>query len=360
MKLNSWTEWGELKEVVVGNCSMLDVININHSFRFFFETNVSNDFLEKSITLKKRLSQQRQEDLDQIAQTLEKLGYKTFRPERPKLGAKFRTPVFEEELIGAENIRDQTLIFGDEIIETSPLWDRRYFENELLKDIFNHYFENGARWTCSPKSRMRESDYDRKFISGLTPEEIQKKYEETSAYEIMFDGAQCLRFGRDLVMNVSTANHWKGFQWLKRHLGENARIHPVNLTDHHIDGMFMPLREGLLLINCVGMQEKVQLLPDWLKKWEIIRVPKTHHASEDSPLQMASANINVNVLPLSPKKTLIFEENEGDSKPLADLLVQNDFEPVIVRLRHSRIFAGGLHCVTLDTVRDDRPVWFSK
>ncbi len=359
MKLNSWTEWGELKEVVVGHCSMLDVININHSFRFFFETNVSNDFLERSVTLKKRFSEQRQEDLDQIAQTLERLGIKTLRPLRPEVGARFRTPVFEEELIGAENIRDQSLIFGDEIIETSPLWDRRYFENELLKEIFNDYFEKGARWTCSPKSRMRESDYDRKFISGFSPDEIERKYSEPSAYEIMFDGAQCLRFGRDIVMNVSTANHWKGLQWLRRHLGDRARIHPVNLTDHHIDGMFMPLREGLLLINCVGMQEKVQLLPDWLKKWKIIRVPEPL-GSEESILKMASANINVNVLPLSPKKTLVFEENEGDSRQTVDLLVQNGLEPIVVRLRHSRIFAGGLHCVTLDTVREDGPVWFSK
>lgn len=339
---------------------MLDVININHSFRFFFKDNISNFFLEKSVSLKKRFSEQRQEDLDEIASTLTKLRIKVQRPVRLKLDQNFRTPYFEEELIGAENIRDQTLILGHEIIETPPLWNRRYFENELLKDIFYAHFRSGANWTTAPKSRMREQDYDFNFISNKTPREIFQTYDgKMSHHDIMFDAAQCMRFGRDIVMNISNANHWAGYQWLQRHVGERFEIHPVNLTDHHIDGMFVPLREGLLLINCQGMKEKIRLLPEWLQKWDYIQVTSLH-ASESSEFHMASANIKVNVLPLSPKKTMIFEENPGDSQELSESLVKSGIEPVIVRLRHSRIFGGGLHCVTLDTERDDGPAWFSK
>lgn len=359
-QLNSWTEWGNLKEVVVGHCSMLDVININHSFRFFFKDNIQNNFLEKSLSLKKRFTEQRQEDLDEISKQLSSMGISVKRPTRLKMLDNFRTPFFEEELIGAENIRDQTMIIGNEIIETSPIWNRRYFENELLKDIFIDHFNRGAKWTAAPKSRMREEDYDFNFISGLTPKQIQSHFEKApKQYDIMFDGAQCLRFGYDIVMNVSCGNHWSGLKWLQRQLGENFSIHPVNLTDHHIDGMMIPLREGLMLINHFSMAEKIKLLPDWLQKWDYVRVSTPHKSEESDEFKMASANINVNVLSLSPKKVMIFEEAKGDADALAESLMKYDIEPVVVRLRHSRIFGGGLHCVTIDTIREDVPKKFS-
>ena len=69
---------------------------------------------------------------------------------------------------------------------------------------------------------------------------------------------------------------------------------------------------------------------------------------------LASSNINVNVLPLSEKEVMIFDELGTIDYSLARELEKNGFEPVPVRLRHSRLFGGGLHCCTLDTVRDDK------
>ena len=356
---NSWNEWDELKEVIVGHCSMIDTININHSFRFFLKENVHNDLLAKSVTLKRRLSEQRQEDLDNISAHLMKLGINVLRPNRVTMDKEFRTPYFEEELIGAENIRDQTMIVGDTIIETTPIWNRRYFENELLKDIFQSYFRNGAKWVMSPKCRMRDVDYDYDFVKDLSGPELHARYEaQQIPFEMMFDGAQCLRFGYDILMNVSCANHWAGYLWLQRYLGEKFKVHCVSITDHHIDGMMIPLREGLVLMNHFSMKERLKLLPGWLQKWEFLQVSTPHDVAEEG-FHMASANINVNVLPLSPKKTMIFEEVAGRADPLAELLVKHGVEPIVVQLRHSRIFGGGLHCLTLDTVRDGGPKRYS-
>lgn len=359
LKLNSWNEWDNLKEVIVGHCSMIDTININHSFRFFLKENVKNEMLERSVTLKRRLSEQRQEDLDNISATLVNMGIVVHRPNRITMDKNFRTPYFEEELIGAENIRDQTLIVGDEIIETTPIWNRRYFENELLKDIFQGYFRLGAKWSMSPKCRMRDVDYDYNFVKDKNEEELRSLYSPQAVpFEMMFDGAQCLRFGYDILMNVSCANHWAGYLWLQRHLGDKFKVHCVSVTDHHIDGMMIPLKEGLVLMNHFSMKERIQLLPKWLQKWEFLQV-STPHTASDEDFFMASANINVNVLPLSPKQTMIFEEVKGAATPLAELLDKNGIDPVVVQLRHSRIFGGGLHCLTLDTVREGKPSRYS-
>ena len=39
-----------------------------------------------------------------------------------------------------------------------------------------------------------------------------------AGFEMMFDGAQCVRLGKDIVANVSTANHALAVDWLERHL----------------------------------------------------------------------------------------------------------------------------------------------
>jgi glycine amidinotransferase len=47
----------------------------------------------------------------------------------------------------------------------------------------------------------------------------------------MFDGAQVLRFGRDLVFNAATENHRMGARWLSRHLRARHRVHVVEIAD---------------------------------------------------------------------------------------------------------------------------------
>ena len=69
-------------------------------------------------------------------------------------------------------------------------------------------------------------------------------------HEIMIDGAQCVRFGKDILVNVATANHEAGYQWLARHCGDRFRLHRVyRMTDNHIDSIILPLRPGKLLLR---------------------------------------------------------------------------------------------------------------
>ena len=48
--------------------------------------------------------------------------------------------------VPALNIRDNTLILGDEIIETPPAVRSRYLETRFLAPLFAKYFDLGARW----------------------------------------------------------------------------------------------------------------------------------------------------------------------------------------------------------------------
>lgn len=357
MKVNIHTEWGKLREVVVGTCYNISDINVDTSFRLFFLKNIEDKLIGNSIKLQKRLVEQRQEDLDGLALTLEKMGILVHRPKKLDLVKEFKTPNFSDVLCPVDNPRDQSLIIGNEIIETSCQWRRRYFENDLMKDIFYKYFRNGAKWTSAPRPMMSENNFDFSNMPWEENPELRAKVNESHNFEIMFDGAQCLHFGKDIIFNISTKNHELGADWLERHLGDSYKIHRVYITDHHIDGMFMPLRPGTLLINPLSMEDKLHLLPKELQKWEILKVPFSH-SEVQGDINLASANINVNVLPLSEKKVLLFSTTGEVDTPFAEMLATKGFEPVTVRLRHSRMFGGGLHCATLDMNREDELITY--
>lgn len=355
MNLQVHNEWDPLKEIVVGNCYNISPFNVEMSFKLFFAKNITNKLVQKNISLQQKLIEQRQEDLDHFAKVLESNNIKVFRPKKLEQIAKFKTPEFEDFLSPVDNPRDQTLIVGNQIIESSCQWRRRYFENDLMKDIFYHYFKKGAKWSCSPRPTMSKESFDFSSMSWEEDPELKDYRAEQNSFEIMFDGAQCLKFGTDIVMNVSTENHKLGFLWLKSHLGDKYKLHQVEITDHHIDGMFMPLRPGVLLINPLSMKDKIDLLPKELQKWDMIQVPEEHKEnSQDMNPLLASANINVNVLPINERQVLIFDHEGNKKTKLGEVLEKAGFETILIRLRHSRMFGGGAHCATLDTVREGK------
>jgi glycine amidinotransferase len=351
--VNIYNEWGDLKDIVVGNCYNIDEINVDLSFKLFFSKNITSNLVKKNISLQRKLVEQRQEDLDGLATLLQSHNINVRRPQKLKVVKEFSTPNFKDFLCPVDNPRDQSLIIGNEIIETSCQWRRRYFENDLMKDIFMDCFKKGAKWSTSPRPTMTDDSFDFTNMPWEEDPELRNYKGDSNRFEIMFDGAQCLKFGRDIIMNVSTANHRLGAMWLERHLGPDFKLHIVELTDHHIDGMFMPLKPGVLLLNPTSMSSLIHKLPEPLQKWKHIIVPDEHiELKHDNQPQLASSNINVNVLSINEKQVLVFDHEGTKHTPMTKALEQNGFEAIPVRLRHSRMFGGGLHCATLDLYRD--------
>ncbi len=356
--INIHTEWDPLKEIVVGNIGKWSNIHPDFSFLLYYQDNVKNVFLENSIELQQHVIKQRQEDLDQMARVLSSRGVIVHRPLPLQKLHPFETPEFKDWPSACHNPRDQFLVMGNEIIETSCQWRKRYFENDFMKPILLEQFRQGAKWTSAPRPAMGMNSFDLEHIKTFgNAEKILENWTETpSALEIMFDGAQCLKFGKDIVMNIRTKNHELGLKWLQRHFEDRYRFHPVALTDNHIDGMFMPLSEGKLLINSGSMKSKIHLLPKFLKSWDIIE-PKsasseTINSQERGEVALASSNININVLPLGPTETMIFDSTPDGDNPLRELLLKYGFETTHVRMRHCRLFDGGIHCASLDLDRE--------
>ncbi|MCK5149800.1 hypothetical protein KAJ87_02650 [Candidatus Pacearchaeota archaeon] len=351
--VNVYTEWAPLEEVIVGSCVNFNMKGIDKSFRFLYE-NRDGKFADRNEPHKiaQRYIDERQEDLDNLQTFLENQGIVVRRPKRLEEIQKIQTPYFESYTTGCDSPRDMYFCFANKIIESPPTNKKRFFESYLLRDIFMNYFRNGAEWSVAPRPSLENQSLDFSFWKDNIWESISSPGQIPLNYDIVFDAANCLKFGKDIVMNVGTINHELGATWLQRNLGQEYKIHPIRLCDSHIDGHLVPIAPGKLLVNEGAMEGYYNQLPPELLKWD--RIPILDKATKfdypDDHLQMATdVGMSVNVLSLDEKSMLIRDNALLTIKALE----KAGFEPIPFRLRHSELFGGGIHCSTVDVRRKE-------
>lgn len=349
--VNSHNDWDPLEEVIVGTPYHADY-HVDTSFRIFFHENIIEPLNRgvfqqgQSYHVKptNELKEECLEDLEGFVKILEDFDVTVRRPDVLTTVPTVRTLDWEAPAGHALMSRDPFMIVGNEIIETSPQVRSRFFEGDLYKQLFTEYFKGGAKWTVAPKSRLLENNFDYGYVlergwEGKAPED--------PFYEIMFDGAQILRLGRDLIFNVSTENHRMGAQWLQRHLGDDYRVSTVEVSDNHIDGLLIALRPGLLLVRDVVDLAK---LPKSLQDWDVIRYErydKPVEVHQDGVPFLASQTIGINVLSLDEDHVVVQDIQE----PLMRSLEKHGITSIPCRWRHGRSLGGGFHCMTLDVRR---------
>lgn len=348
-----YTEWAPLEEVIIGSCVNFNMQGIDHVFRFLYE-NRDGKFADRDEPhrIEQRYIDERQEDLDNLQRLLEREGIVVRRPARLETIQPVQTPDFESYTTGCDSPRDMYLCIGNKVIESPPTNRKRFFESFLLRDIFMDYFRRGSSWELAPRSSLADARLDFTFWKDAIQNPIHSPAGIVQDYDIVFDAANCLKFGQDIVMNVGTQNHELGATWLQRNLGNEYRVHPIRLCDSHIDGHIMPIAPGRLLVNEGAMAGYYQQLPPELQKWDRIQIldPATKFDYPDDHLQMATdVGMSVNVLSLDEKRILI----RDNASLTIRALERAGFEPIPFRLRHSELFGGGLHCSTVDVRRNE-------
>ena len=373
MRLNSFDDFSPLKEIVVGSADGYARRLHDLSFDMFISDNLTGargyypsitDWRPgeerrsrnepRRLAMKERYVQELIEDVEGVVAELEALSVKVLRPMAlPADLGDVSSPAWSAPVTPPLNVRDNTLVVGDEIIETPPTLRARYFETQFLKPVFAEYFRQGARWTTMPRPMMTDASFDPDNLAEAAPNIEAPDNPVPSPYdvgvEIMIDGANCLRLGRDLIVNISNSNHALACDWLERHLSGRFRVHRMHkLTQSHIDSVVIPLRPGTLLIRS---ERALDYLPAPLRKWDVIVAPTPEigdypQYQNDDPIP-ASPYIDLNVLSIDQDTVMV---NDA-CKTLMRTLEDNKFTVVPVRHRHRRLFGGGFHCFTLDTVR---------
>ena len=199
-----------------------------------------------------------------------------------------------------------------------------------------------------------------------------QKYIKLTEDEVLFEAANTVRMGRDLLYLVSRSGNYLGAKWLQSILGDDYRVHTTEqiYKSSHIDSTVLCLRPGLVLFN--GERVNEQNCPEVLKPWDrisfndMVKTPRETLEFQRTVRQrihqelgalgvetglsgLGSDWIGMNILSVDPQ-TVIVDERQI---PLIKTLERYKITPVPIRFRHSYVM-GGIHCSTLDTVRDSR------
>ena len=334
--VNVHNEWDPIEEIIVGTSIHASL----PSEKYFESTLESEEEFYKTkypFIFPQKIIEETEEDINIFVDELIKLGITVKRPKPLEAKEKFKTLDWEVEHFFCYCPRDLLLAIGNTLIECPSGFRSRYFETFSYQDILLEYFNNGSKWISAPKPRLLDSSYDyERKENGLILRER----------EPIFDAANVLRAGRDLFYLVSDSGNKMGGKWLQNVLGDEYKVHFCEniYSSVHIDTTICLLRPGLLLLN---PEVNRDLLPEALKKWDIIEAPEMVEVNYSDIRPMASAWLGMNLLMLAPDLAMV----DKNQKELIKLLNMNKINVIPVLLRHGRILGGGPHCITLDVRR---------
>lgn len=335
-------EWGQLREIIVGTATHAQVPTIGdkclHSIDYAHLSD--EEFNQRPSGLyPQQLIDETQQDLDEIARTLESLGVKVHRPDERDFSQKITTDNWEVDGYYNYCPRDSMLVINDKVIATPMTLRHRSNEAETCKRLFdpNH-------WVDAPKPKLLDSIYQREDLSRPT----------LLDGEPVFDAANVIKHNNDLLYLVSNTGNKDGARWLenycKENFGNEYKVHTAeNVYAYiHIDTTFVFLREGLVLLNPsrVNWTNCPAMLNDFDKVW----APEPYATQVMEDWCPASPWLGMNILPINDRLCMVEEHQILLMKELKKWGI----ESIPVKMRHARTFSGGPHCVTLDVVRDDK------
>lgn len=385
-RINSHNEWDALKEAVVGTAT-----GTVGTLTWRKLGPIPERLFDQGIAIAKAASPQWYvdevaEDLDNLSSILRQFGVVVHRPEPFDFSAVCATPFWSTTSNNLYNVRDLNLVVGNTVVESPSYGRSRLYETAGLYPIWYRYLEEGFRWIAAPKPLLNYEARLPYFKDGadrtITDEDVKHRrlsdgrletLHRLAEKEILFEAATVLRMGKDLLFLVSSSGNRLALNWLRAVLGDEYTVHETSdiYRAGHIDSTVMCLRPGLVLLNSARVNERN--CPGIFKAWdklyfeEVEPIPQAElefhkHVREPAAMQleslgfqsnlrqMSSPWIGMNLLSLDPS-TVIVDERQTR---LIRELERHKFTVIPTRMRHAHTQCGGIHCATLDTVRESK------
>ena len=348
--VSSYNEWDELEEVIVGSVVGAAIMGFEPAMAPYFKRNdPMKDF--RGAPFQAKDIDDAEEQLNGLVDLLSSQKITVKRPDVQNFCYGVRTPCFS---IKNENCsacpRDTLLVVGNEIIEAPMAQRGRFFEYRAYRSLVKEYFLQGATWTVAPKASMGDDLYvedysleDRAFDAD--------SHASLTDREPCFDAASFVRFGQDIWYQRDVVTNALGVEWLKRHLRDKYRFHEIKFSDvsnrppHHIDATFVPIKEGIILVNpdrpCIDDSLEI------FKKngWEL--VPAEKGILDQEYYSPMSKWISMNLLSIGNDRVIV-EEKET---PMIKLLESLGLKVLTCPFDKVYKFGGGVHCCTTDIRR---------
>ena len=339
IKPNVFSEFGELKEIIIGSAKNARVPSIGdkclHCIDYAHLT--EKEFQKRPHGLyPQQLIDETNEDLDEIAFKLSSMEIKVHRPLDRDFSELKGNNIWNVDGYYNYCPRDSMFVVQDKVLATPMTLRHRQFEAETCKPLFdeNHWFE-------APKPKLLDSIYQRENLSIPT----------LLNGEPVFDAANVIKAGYDILYLVSNTGNKDGAIWLENWLRENLdRKYKVHTAENiyayiHIDTTFVFLREGLVLLNPSRVNDKN--LPEFLKSWDKVWAPEPFATQVMDDWCPASHWLGMNILSINQNLVMV----EEHQTKLMQELNKWGIDSMPVKMRHARTFSGGPHCISLDVNR---------
>lgn len=331
-----FTEWDPLEEVIVGRASNARIARPDHGLFAVEYRRCGRPADIPSGPYPERVVAETEEDLETLVAVLTGLGITVRRPDVWDHARPYASPDWQTD--GQYNYcpRDLFVAVHNWLIEAPMTLRCRQYETLSYKPLLLDYLRRGARWVAAPRPRLADDAY---CTDGSHPLALTEA-------EPVFDAANVLRLGRDLLYLVSDSGNRLGAFWLQTLLGPDYRVHACDrlYSGTHIDTTITPVRPGLVVVS--GERVGPHNLPDLFAGWDVVYL----HDVVDigfTGVPYASRWIGLNFLMLSPDLAVV----DPVQKTLVRELERRRVQILPLRLRHARTLGGGFHCVTLDVRR---------
>lgn len=336
--VNVHNEWDPLEEMIVGVAHGAQVPRADRGlFALDYCDHHADQQQIPSGPYPEYVIEEAAEDLDGFVKFLSAHGVTVRRPEISDHAAVFGTPGWQTD--GEYNYcpRDVLLPIGQTIIEAPMALRSRYFEPFAYRKHLAAYFASGANWISAPKPRLPDATYRIKPAEGSI----------IANDEPIFDAANVIRIGRDILYLVSRSGNRLGLQWLQRVLGEQYRVHPLSgvYDGTHIDTTISLVRPGLVVLNPERIAR--DQVPAIFRNWDIIWSPEMVDNGYCWSYPRASIWQGMNFVMVNPSLAVIDERQV----PLIRALEKHGVDVAPLRMRHARSLSGGFHCVSVDIRR---------
>ena len=381
MKLASHNEWDPLKVVVVGSME-------NFTPGLEFSAVCNNGARERAAetargAYPKWYLDEVAEDLEALCSVFRQAGITVLRPRWREDAAHFATPNWSAGGFDIYNVRDLHVVFGNTLVASAPSSRFRLFESYAFRELFyEHFFDDGFKWISAPVPRLAgaylheierplselestEDSLHRKLSHG-----IAETFHRLDEDEIIFDAANIIRANRDILFLVSSTGNRKAARWLGEVLGADYAIHVTHAyRSSHLDSTILPLCPEVVLLN--GARVNADTAPAIFNGWkkifftDVAPLPEAEvefHRSQRLPVyeelralgvesglnHISSPWAGLNVMSIDPRTVLVHDRQSA----LISVLEAAGFTVIPIRMRHCYTMLGGLHCTTLDVIRD--------
>jgi scyllo-inosamine-4-phosphate amidinotransferase 1 len=334
-KISVHNEWDPLEEVIVGRAVGARIPSRDLSLHAIEYRDKSWEEIPSG-PFPSSIVAETEEILDQLAEALVGFGVTVHRPDLTDTAGIVSTPDWSTTGFYNYCPRDILLTVGDTVIEAPMPLRSRSRECSAYKSLRVACIQSGSKWIAAPPPSLLDEMYNLDDPAELALANL----------EPVFDAANLLRIGRDIVYLVSAGANELGARWLQTVLGDEYRVNCCHglYSGTHIDTTIAPLRPGLVLLNPDRVTD--ENMPAVFRDWEHIWAPAfVDIGFTGSPI--SSTAIGMNLLMVNPELAIV----ERDQPALIRALEAKDIEVLPMHMPHARTLGGAFHCVTLDLRR---------